>query len=415
MGQQEVGIEIEGYENMGKIDFSVFKNISSLQGIECGVCLQELRFPLIELPRFPITDIFVEQKVDEKVGYVDQNFHICQRCGHGQLSTMIDPEVLYGHTYSFRTSKSLWGATKVNDYFLSFINRATKGRDFKTILEIGCNDLYLLNCLKPRAEKLVGIDPVLKGREAEVSDDKITAIGDFFENVDLPDLDDTLILSSHLLEHMRDPRLMIEQLLEKSTEKTVFVFQFPGFDTLVEEYRFDQIFHHHLHYFSLHSFTYLLNELGCELIDTEVNHSYWGSLMVAFKKSSGGKMTLNTEKISSGEVLEKYDLFKGRMDITSRELHSFAGERLIGYGAALQVPVLAYHLNNDFSSLECILDDDENKDGMFYLNLPVPIRNSAGMKNIRDAVILVTAINFAKTIAPKIVSLKPKRIILPLP
>ncbi len=403
-------------EEMEKINLSIFKNISSGKRAECAVCRKELNAPLIELPHFPLTDIYVKQMVTERIGYVDQNFHICQRCGHGQLSTIIDPGVLYGHAYSFRTSKSLWGSTKANDFFLSFINRTTKNREFKTILEIGCNDLYLLNCLKSRAEKLVGIDPVLKGREEEFSDDKITVIGDFFENIDLPSIDDTLILNSHLLEHIRDPKLMIEKLLENSTEKTLFVFQFPGFDTLVEECRFDQIYHHHLHYFSLHSFVYLLNELGGELIDAEVNRHYWGSLLVAFRKSAKRNINPNADKISSERVLQNYDIFQKRMDITNKYLQSLAseGERLIGYGAGLQLPVLGYHLNNDFSSLDCVVDDDENKDGLFYINLPVPIRSSTVINNLEDATVIITAINFSRGILLKLIPLNPKRIVLPL-
>lgn len=396
------------------MDLSIFKNISSEKRTECAVCRQELDAPLIELPHFPITDIYIKQRVAEKIGYVDQNFHLCPECGHGQLSTIIAPEVLYGHAYSFRTSKSLWGSAKANDLFLAFINRITKNREFKTILEIGCNDLYLLNCLKPRAEKLVGIDPVLKGVEAELSDDKITAIGDFIENVDLPDLDNALVLSSHLLEHMRDPRLMLEQLLAKATDKTLFIFQFPGFDTLVQEWRFDQIYNHHLQYFSRHSFAYLLNELGCELIDAEVNRLYWGSLLVAFRKSAGKKATSDTEKISPEKVLENYTSFKNRLDVTNRYLKSIEGERVIGYGAALQVPVLAYHLNNDFSSLECIVDDDKNKKDMFYINLPVPIRSSDVLNDLGETNIIVTAINFTRAILLTLIPLNPKRIILPL-
>lgn len=396
------------------MNLSIFKNIPYEKRAKCAVCRKELGAPLIELPHFPITDIYVKQMVKEKIGYVDQNFHLCEECGHGQLSTIIDPEVLYGHAYSFRTSKSIWGATKANDFFLSFINRITKSRRFKTILEIGCNDLYLLNCLRSKAEKLVGIDPVLKGREEEFSDDKITVIGDFFENVDLQSLDDTLILNSHLLEHIVEPRLMIEKLLENSTDKTLFIFQFPGFDTLVKECRFDQIYHHHLHYFSLYSFIYLLNELGCELIGAEVNHYYWGSLLVAFRKSAKRNINPSIEKIGSETVLRNYDIFKKRLDVTNKYLKSLEGERLIGYGAGLQLPVLGYHLNNDFSSFDCVVDDDENKDGMFYINLPVPIRSSTGINSLEDTTVIVTAINFSRGILLKLILLNPKRIILPL-
>jgi len=166
------------------MDLSIFKDIPFEQRTKCAVCQKALGAPLIELPFLPLTDIYIKEAIKEKIGYVDQNLHICSECGHGQLSSIISQEILYGQSYSFRKSKSTWGATKGNDSLISFVNKITK-RKFKTILEIGCNDMYLLHCLQSRADKLVGIDPVLKGREVELSDDKTTAIGDFFENVDL--------------------------------------------------------------------------------------------------------------------------------------------------------------------------------------------------------------------------------------
>ncbi len=396
------------------VDIDIFKNMSLEIATNCSVCGRSLGKPLIELPHFPITDIYVEQQVMEKVGYVDQNFHICLVCGHGQLSTMVDLDVLYGHTYSFRTSKSLWGSTKANDLFLDFVNRTTGKCQFKTILEIGCNDLYLLNYLKDRSGKLIGIDPVLKGAEEELCDDKITVIGDYVENVDLPQLEDALILSSHLFEHLRTPGLMMETLLKKATESTIFIFQFPGLDTLVQEWRFDQIYSHHLQYFSLQSFVYLLNELGCELIDAEVNRLYWGSLLVAFRKSPGSNKNVDTKKINPEKVIKNYQLFKSRMDNTGRYIDSLAGEKLMGYGAGLQLPVLSYHLGNDLSCLECVIDDDENKNGKYYLNLPVPIRNSQGINSLEDTSVIITAMNFTRGILHKLIPLNPKRVIIPL-
>jgi len=401
------------------MNLNIFKNIPFEKRTKCAVCQKELGNPLIELPSYPLTEIYIEEKVKDPLALVDQNFQICEECGHGQLTNLISPETLY-NDYSFRTSKSTWGATKGNDFFISFIDKITKGKKFKTIIEIGCNDLYLLNILRPRAEKLIGIDPVLRGREKELSDEQITVIGDFFENVDLQQYvhsGETLILTSQVLEHIENPRLMIEKLLAVSTDKTLFAFIFPGFDALLKEGRFDQIFHHHLHYFSSYSFTRLLNELGCRLIDSDVNHHYWGSLAVAFKKEAKKKINplKNTDKMTGEKVAKNFNIFKQKMNFLNKYLTSMKGEELFGYGAGLQLAVFGYHLNNDFSSFNCIIDDDKEKDGLFYLNLPVPIKNSAKIDKdkLKEAIVVVTAINFSRGILKNLIPLDPKRIILP--
>lgn len=397
-------------------EINKFKNISFVKRTKCAVCEIKLSEPIIEFPNFPLTEIYVNEKVNEKIGFVDQSFCLCENCGHAQITNIINPEILYDYSYHFRTSTSAT-AVKVNDDFLSFISRITGDVHFKTIIEIGCSDTYLLKSLRSRSDKLIGVDPALKGNENELSDDKITVIGDFFENVDLNRYmygEDTLVLCSHTLEHLDDPKAMLKGLFDNANENTLFFYQFPGLETLVDNCRFDQIFHQHLHYFSLYSFTYLLNELGGELIDFEVNSHHWGTLLVAFKKSrnKNANSLLNGKKVSPERILKNYKIFKIRMDVMNKYLETIKEEKVYGYGAALMLPILSYHLNNDFSTLDCIIDDDKNKEGLSYINLPISIKTPENIC-LKDATVVVTAIDNSRNILPKLISINPKRIILP--
>ena len=69
-----------------------FLNIPYEVRKSCAVCEAKLDEPIIELPDLPITEVYTTKPVEEKVGFVDQNFHICKRCGHGQLSHIVDPK-----------------------------------------------------------------------------------------------------------------------------------------------------------------------------------------------------------------------------------------------------------------------------------------------------------------------------------
>jgi len=396
-----------------------YNNISFKKRTNCAVCTKELDKPLINLPKFPLTEIYTKEKPakNEKGGFLDQYFHICSQCGHGQISNIISPDFLYGNSYHFRTSESKSGS-KVNDVFLKFISSVTQDKHFKTVIEIGCSDLYLLNSLKQKGDKIIGIDPILNGQER---DEKIIVIGDMIENIDLNqfDLDDCLIICSHTIEHLDNPREILKNILQHATPNTRFLFQFPGFDTLLDNCRFDQIFHQHLNYFSLHSFRYLLKELGAMEINHEINFQHWGSLQIAFKKndidimSNGGD--IKSEKVDTRidreKVLSKYALFKERMKNLNLYLQSIDKEKIIGYGAALMLPVLSYHLRNDLSNLDYIIDDDNNKEGLFYINLPIIIKNSNSIDNVENKTLFITAIDNTRQILLKAISLQPKRII----
>ena len=234
------------------MNLSPLKNIKYKKRTACAVCGRKLKAAVIDLPSLPITELYIKKVVIGDIGKLDQGLQVCERCGHGQLMHVPDQKVLYGDLYSFRTSNSM--SVEGNDVFLSFINRVTGKKRFGSIIEIGCNDLYLLRSLKGKADKLLGVDPLLKGREDVLSEGKVRVIGDFFENVDPQEYKsskDTLVLSSHVIEHIEEPSELIKNLTDGLDSDTMFVFQLPGFDSLVNGFRFDQIFHHHLHYFDL--------------------------------------------------------------------------------------------------------------------------------------------------------------------
>ena len=409
------------------MDLEHLKDIKPLKATTCAVCEKPLEQPLLSFPHFPLTEIYTPTKISEKVGFLDLHFHLCQHCGHGQLSNHIPPEILYQQSYHFRTSASAT-ASKANDVFLEFIERMLGRRKIKNIIEIGCSDMYLLRALKPKADRLLGVDPILKGKEQELNDDKIEVKGTLFENLDLSSMDlrETMIVSSHTLEHLQNPKAIIQNVLHHADDSTIFFFQFPGFESLVQDSRFDQIFHQHLHYFSKYSFNYLLQELGGELLASAVNQQHWGSLLLAFRKkqkqSSTGEISQEEihpetdpiKKITKEEVLQSYKLFQKQMWLTGQHLQSRESEVLVGYGAALMLPVLGYHLNLDFSEFAFIADDDKNKQGLFYVNLPVPIKNPSEITKPQSTTVVITAIDNSRQILPKALALHPKKIILPL-
>ena len=162
------------------IDLNKFKNIKFDRRTDCKVCGRTSDDPLFELPGFPMTEIYVDCEVNERLGFVDQSFHLCGKCGHGQIANVIDVELQYGESdqFYFRASESATGRESA-DFFIEFLNSVVKKRRLKNVVEIGCNDMYILNALKSRADKLIGIDPILKDKQEEYTKGNIIVIGDF--------------------------------------------------------------------------------------------------------------------------------------------------------------------------------------------------------------------------------------------
>jgi len=381
------------------------RNVGFYTRDKCMVCGKSIDGFIVDLPKLPITEILIDE-CDGGVGFSDQKFHFCTDCGHGQLLNILDKNVLYSDIYSFRTTGS--GSSDNNNKFLDFIFSVIGNTVFDSIVEVGCNDMFLLKKLENFGRSLVGIDPVLRNIE---STEKILTVPAFFEDINLSDYicGKSLFITSHVIEHLDDPGLLIRTILDCNKD-TTFVFQFPCLDGLIRDCRFDHIYHHHVNYFSLSSFINLLNTVGCEVIDHSFS-TYWNSLLIAFKKSS------NTNEVpkllNAGTIHNNYLTFLSSMDACKCRLYAVGDDKLLGYGAGFQVPVLGYYLNTDFSFLDYIIDDNINKDNMFYPNLKVEIKYKPDY-DYSDTNVLVTAMNFSRVITSKLISMNPRSIILPL-
>jgi len=389
---------------------------------KCNVCASDLGESLITLPNLPLTELFFPELTSIQPYLFDQSLYHCENCSHTQLGNILPPATLYGSSYFFSTSGSETGK-KVNDVFLDFIKQIITQSEYSNIIEIGCNDLYLLNQLREYGDNLVGIDPSLSDNipNSPVSD-SIIKIDKLVEDVRFQDYVDcsrpTLIISSHTLEHLTNPVDLFRTIKHQFNEEGLFIFQFPIMEFILENLRFDQIFHQHVNYFSKKSISYLIESLGGTIIAESTNPHHWGTYMVAFSfsKSYLKRGIDNTSKnnISTSTILEHYSEFCMQMRCLNRLLNQLVPSYpLIAYGAALMVPLLSYHLQFNFSRCAKIIDDDPRKQGMYYPGITTPISISNKKEGYQDSCILISAVDNTRTILIKAIELNPYKIIIP--
>jgi hypothetical protein len=398
-------------------------NVSSL-GTACALCDGSLN-PCIDLPGLPITETLLPPGETRESPGFDQRLNLCGSCGHGQLEALVDPDFLYGSQYSFRSSDSA-SAMRGARFFEDFVARISGNAPFNSILDFGCNDGFLIRSLKSRTKHAVGIDPIVEPYIDELAGDGVVAIADTIENVDLEALPGgvpDLVVSTHTMEHIRSPRAVLESILTRVDDDTTIVCEFPCFDLLLNNLRFDQIFHEHLHYFSLGSICSLLSRLGAEVTDWTFNYHQWGALLIAFRKRSGGSVDDEESIARDGEapkiraelVNARFDLFKMALAQLSEvmEIHS-RRTPIFGYGAARMLPVLAYHLGEAFGLVDAILDDHPVRNTFQYCNLDVPVRSSENV-DFASSAFLVTALDSTRPIMRSLFDKGARTVMHPFP
>ena len=132
---------------------------------KCNVCSSDIT-TLIELPDLPLTGLYTKNPNPTKCSY-DNNFAYCNTCGHGMLTTQIDPSIIYNDTYTHRTSKSNYAMRGVK-VLLDVLEEYTNIVEYGTVLDIGCSDGYLLHAMVSNNKK-IGIDAVSESKYTEIS------------------------------------------------------------------------------------------------------------------------------------------------------------------------------------------------------------------------------------------------------
>ena len=398
------------------------REVSYLQNLECSSCGSRNLDQLFDMPGFPQIGLYKESPDNSEYPPVDNALNICDDCGHMQLAHNVDPGFLYDESFTHRTTCSC-SAASANTEFANYVKKFAGDRKFKRIVEIGCNDAFLLNQLLEIGETATGIDPVWKGREGEfaagLEEDaakRINCIGDFVENVDFqtqiggtPDL----IVSSFVFEHIRSPREVLERMFDAVDDDALFIIQVPGTDMLLDNCRFDQLSHQHYQQFNLHSFRKMIDEAGGTFLGHHVHYHVWGAIMLAFKKGPVSSIENDFRRSTKEMVLERKALFDTHLQSALKAVECAKPRPVYGFGAAQNFPSLAYFMGGDVSFLECILDDNEARQGLYYPGFPVQTRKPTEEMDFTDSAIMITGPDYGRALMRRVAELNPEQIILP--
>ena len=375
--------------------------------IFCSICSSKNLQKVIELKKFPLTGIFIKKKIKKDFPYYfNQGLNICNKCGHLQLAKFVSPDILYNNIYANRTSESFLSDNAIN-FFKKFLFKVLKKKKLNGLLEIGCNDIKLIENLKNNFSYLYGIDPIWHKKKAPKGK-KIKVIGGYVENIDLKKIKKKIdiIISTHNLEHLEDPYNVLKKFINNFGEDATFFIEVPDADLMIKNLRFDQIFHQHYHYFNMNSLKNLTRRLGCKIISKSINYKFWGgSLMIAFKKENANQKMLNNSIKVKKNVILNYKKFKIKLNKLNHKLNN--KKNLIGYGAGQMVPSFSYHLKSNLSFLEYILDDNKNRAYKKYPYLTPKIKYF-NKKLIKNKKVLITALDGVNGIGKKLKELNIK-------
>ena len=208
---------------------------------------------------------------------------VCQKCFLVQTEDYTSREMLFDSEYAYFSSTSISWLNHAKNYSKNIIKRLGLGKK-SFVVELACNDGYLLKNFKDAHIKCLGVEPTLSTASAAETLG-IEVIKDFFGQKLSYQISGSykkadLIIANNVYAHVPDINdftLGIKNLL---ADTGVVTIEFPHLLNLIEKMQFDTIYHEHFSYFSLYTVNKIFEAFGLRVFDVERLPTHGGSLRI---------------------------------------------------------------------------------------------------------------------------------------
>jgi hypothetical protein len=365
---------------MSEIDFNRLEK----KTITHCPCCNTIATVVMDLPKYPLTEFYRDiEDTASPYGFFDQEVLFCTRCNHLFLKTIMDSQQIYSNYLTSTISSR--GAVVCLKNFASFIEKSCDNMASFSLIDIGGNDSTFLEFFSGKVTARINVDA-----NASTNDPAIQLRKCFLEEVDFDEFDSVapkIFASSHTIEHLEQPVHLLEKLAKVVRRQDILYLQFPSLELLVQQRRFDQICHQHLNYFSLTSISKTLGRFGLYVTGYEFDSTHFGTLRL--KASRIESPSFSAKTLTALDVHDAFTSFQAYYAALNSMLTQVF-ENGQGFGAALMVPTLAYHLPL-INKLSKIIDENPSRLNKRFINLQPPI---LGMSELDlDSPVLVTAIS----------------------
>ena len=292
------------------------------------------------------------------------------------------------------------------------------------ILEVGSNDGFLTKQFIDKGYKAQGVDPSKTMAKIAESNGVKThnvlfgteSIEDIKQSFGLADA----VVANNVFNHANDPTDFTKAVSQILQEEGVFVFELPYWFCTVQDYKFDQIYHEHVTYFTVKYAYNLLKQHGLEIFKIQVVDYHGGSLRVFSRKKDAVEMIQQVQNMIDMEEnfgvfdAETYSKFmselKKRRNTIMSKLYQIRNENvpIIGIGAAAKANTFLNFYNIDNTILDYVTDASEYKKGKYTPLTRIPIVGDEIFAEYDKVYALVLSWNISSMLVDKIKQINDK-------
>ena len=365
---------------------------------KCRACNSSHITPWLALPSSPVANAL----------YSEPDFHRhplelnrCLECGHLQLASAPDPDTVFrGYKYKSGVSESFRKHFK--QYAFDIINDYGFGKS-ASVLEIGSNDGYLLDCFKKMTCNVIGVEPSIHMAK-EHDDLGVPVVIGFFtsEMVDRYNWNNNFdyVCANNVLAHIPNMQDVITGIAKALRVGGKLVVECGDQEGIINGKFLDNVYHEHIDYYSSYSFAKLLERSNLKVLTVQRINTHGLSFRIIAEKVHS--------KVFVDRIKPIVDWDKAKQDVEAlinvREMNMsllLQDRKFVAYGAAAKAVTSLYMLGL-VNNLIGVVDDNELKQGYFFPGTNVEITSPDKLD--KDALVLVTAWNVFDDIKEKLIA-----------
>jgi SAM-dependent methyltransferase len=338
---------------------------------KCLCCDNSDLVSALNLNEQPLANSYLKT-IDESEDLFPLGINFCPNCTHVQLTHAVDPDKLFkNYLYVSGTTSTL---RNYFDWFVDFCSNYFKTFSNKKVLDIACNDGSQLDEFKKKGYQTFGIDPA--ENLYDLSSANHSVICDYLteESIEKFDTKFDIILAQNVFAHNTYPKKFLEICKDKLNENGKIFIQTSQADMIVNN-QFDTIYHEHISFFSVKSFSTLIRSVGLKLIDVQRTPVHGTSFVFVLSKDDVdcSEDFISRERELNIEIIREYsnkcyEISKNTY-LKVDELRE-NGYKIIGYGAAAKGNTF---LNFSKIKLDYIVDDNPLKQNLYAPGSKIPI------------------------------------------
>ena len=361
--------------------------------MHCRNCKTRIRKSFLKFKDFPLANN-LKNKLSDHEERFDLKIYFCEVCFLVQANEVVVPKSIFTNQYPYQSSTSTKFLSHCEKYSNQIINEYNLNKK-SFVIEVACNDGYMLNFFKKKLIPHLGIEPT---NTAHIAKNKGINVTKKFFNLTLAknllkrNIQADCLIGNNVLAHVPDILNFLEGVKIILKKNGVAIFEFPHLLQLIKKNLFDTFYHEHYHYFSAISLSKIVRSSGLKIFKIKKTNIHGGSLRIfishensIYRVSSTVKKTIDEELGHKLNSLKTFEIFSKKLIVYKSNvqnlLKKLKSKKIVGYGAAAKASVLINYLKLSHKNIMHVYDKSKTKHDKYIPGTNIQIRDTRNLKN----------------------------------